>query len=55
MSKKDIYGPDLDEHEAEGASIAKTGLKCMKSDQKTSEAEKSTGKDASRSELDSEL
>jgi hypothetical protein len=53
MGKKScIYGPDLSEHEAEGAAIAKEGMKSMKSLKSPSEADKSDGPDTSKSELE---
>lgn len=52
MSKQDIYGPDLSEHEAEGAAITKLGMKCMKGLGATGEAEKCDGPDVSKSELE---
>lgn len=54
MAKKncDIYGPDLSEHEQQGRDIADMGMRCMKSSQKLTEADSSTGKDASHSELE---
>jgi len=52
-TKNDIYGPDLSEHEAEAAAIAKSGMKCMQSNQSTSEAEKCDGDDASKNGLES--
>jgi len=48
----DIYGPDLTEHEAEAAAIAKSGLKCMKGTGATDEAAQSEGDAVSKSELE---
>ena len=53
MGKKcSIYGPDLAEHEAEAAAIAKSGLKCMKGTGRTDEAAQSEGDAVSKSELE---
>lgn len=49
---RDIYGPDLSIHEGQGKDIADMGMRCMKGNQKPTEADSSTGKDASHSELE---
>lgn len=50
--KSCVYGPDLSEHESEGARIAATALKSVKGLGATDEAAKSDGPDVSKSELE---
>jgi hypothetical protein len=47
-----IYGPDLSEHEAEGARIAKQGMKCMEGDGGKGSAPMPPESDTSKSELE---
>lgn len=52
MSKCHIYGPDPEVAEKQAIEIAKSGLKIMKGDRDTDEAEKSDGPDTSRNGLE---
>jgi hypothetical protein len=54
MAKKScgIYGPDLSEHEREGAAIAEMGLACMKGIGSPEREEKSDGDEVSKNNLE---
>jgi hypothetical protein len=49
---KEIYGPDLSDHEEEGRQIAEVAMRCMKGSGATGTEDKSDGPDTSKSEID---